>query len=242
LEGITQQRKKNMIVIDTETTGLDPKKHQMVSIAARHIDSGEWFFIFIRLRPGSKVDPDAMKAHRLTAEELETRGSPESLAMLLFEDWLKGLGPQDWCGCNPQFDLGFLLAAFRRAEMSSSLSRRPVCVQTLAWMAHRMGKIVLPWGGDGLCSRSLDSILKALGLSRKWPTHDAVEDVELTGTAFRLLTLKITSGPGMVRPGYPLDWRDQVERMFPEIVCPDRWHELPESVRNSVLDRKQGGV
>jgi len=241
LEGITQ-RKKNMIVIDTETTGLDPHRHQMVSIAARHIDSGAVFSVYIRLRPGVTVDLSAMMVHCLTAEELEARGVPESLAMLQFEDWLKGLGPQDWCGCNPQFDLGFLLAAFGRAGMRASLSRRPVCVQTLAWMAHRMGKIVLPWGGDGLCSRSLDSILKALGLSRRGATHDAVEDVELTGTAFRRLTLMITSGPAMVRPGYPLDWRDQVERMFPEIVCPDRWHELPESVRNSVLDRKQGGV
>lgn len=224
-----------MIVIDTETTGLDPSRHRMVSLAALHIESGGEFYTLIRLSDDAEEDLNAMRVHGLSREELSRMGREEAEAMRVFGDWLMSYGRQEWCGVNPHFDKGFLEAAFMRAGVDAKLSRKPVCIQTMAWLAHCLGRIRLRIGYDGLPSRSLDSILSATGMARSGIRHSGIEDVRLTGAVFDFLMKRIFPATPRLSE-VPSDWRRRVEEMFPEINIPMSWHELDASVRNAVLE------
>lgn len=181
-----------MLVIDTETGGLDAGRCALVSVAALHLESGAEFSLVIRPHAGLEIDAEALGVHGFTPDYLETFGMEEGQAMRMFAMWLHVFGKHDWCGCNPHFDRAFVDAAFARHGIEKRLDRRPVCLQTMAWLAHAMKKISLPIGRDGLPKRSLDAILEALGLARGSEMHDALEDAKLTGAAFRQLHAKIS--------------------------------------------------
>jgi DNA polymerase III epsilon subunit-like protein len=173
-----------MLVVDTETGGLDPARHALVSIGAIHMESGAEFSMLIRPADGLELEDQAVKVHGLSAEHLEQHGVDEEVAMVAFASWLRVFGPQDWMGANPDFDRGFIAAAFRRHRIMGDVPRRPVDVQAvawLAWLAWRLGALALPCGRNGLVKRSLDALLEAVGLSRgESGVHDALEDARLT--------------------------------------------------------------
>jgi DNA polymerase III epsilon subunit-like protein len=186
-----------MIIVDTETGGLDPEHDALLSVAAIHIESGSEFYHYVRPYPSFRCNPDAEKKHGISIEFLESQGLVEADVMSRFSAWLTSLAPQDWAGCNPAFDQRFLDAAFERSGLTFRMGRRPVCIQTVAYMADRLGAITLPSSSDGLKSRSLDSILLALGLSRPSTLHDALEDCRYTMHALQQLLMRL-------RPAFPI--------------------------------------
>ncbi len=177
-----------MLVIDTETGGLDPARCALVSVAAVHAESGAEFSLLIKPHAGLELEPQAMAVHGYSQEHLEEYGMDEAVAMQVFSCWLHVFDRGEWAGCNPNFDRGFLDVAFARHGIEKRMGRRPIEVQTVAWLAHQLGKVVLPLGRDGMPKRSLDAILQALGISRATDRHDALEDCRLTLAAFKQLT------------------------------------------------------
>jgi DNA polymerase III epsilon subunit-like protein len=93
---------------------------------------------------------------------------------------------EDWMGANPAFDVGFLRAAKKRTGAKLRIQQRVINLQDLAWMADRLGVIELP-EKNGRRSRSLDSILESLGMTRGTldGPHDALEDCLATFRAWR---------------------------------------------------------
>ena len=181
-----------MLVIDTETGGLDHRRCALVSIGAIHMESGAEFSMLIRPHSGMDLDAEAMAVTGITREQLEQNGTDEGDALRLFAGWMHVFGKQEWCGCNPSFDQGFVDAGFARHGIEKRLPRRAIDLQTVAWVAHSMRKISLPYGRDGMPKRSLDAILAAVGLSRATGRHDALEDARLTLAAFRFIYAKIS--------------------------------------------------
>ena len=183
-----------MLVIDTETGGLDAGRCALLGVAAIHLESGAEFSLLIRPHVSLDLDAEALEVNGLTMDHLLAVGTDEGEAMQTFAMWLHVFGPQEWFGCNPSFDQRFLEAAFARHEVKARLRRGAVCVQTLAWAAHSLGKLLLPVGKDGLPKRSLDAILGGLGLARESMKHDALEDCRLTLAAFRELVSRLSGG------------------------------------------------
>ena len=181
-----------MLVIDTETGGLDWRRCALVSVAAIHMESRAEFSMVIRPHDGLDLDPEALAVNGYTRDYLVANGVEEGEAMRLFAMWLHVFGKQEWCGCNPAFDQAFVDTAFERHAIEKRLPRRAIDLQTLAWMAHTMRVLTLPIGNDGLPKRSLDAIIEAVGLSRATDKHDALEDARLTLAAFRLIHAKIS--------------------------------------------------
>jgi ribonuclease T len=170
-----------MLIIDTETGGLNPETDALLSVAAIHVESGAEILIMIAPAPGLQLTEEALKVNGLDPELLAKEGMPEKEAIGLLSMWLGIFGKQEWAGCNPEFDRGFIDAAFTRSGLKNRLPRRPIDVQTVAWTAYAAGLLDLPKNPHtGLPTRSLDGILKALGLARSSEKHDALEDAQLT--------------------------------------------------------------
>ena len=70
----------NPIFYDLETSGLDPKKHEIIQIAAYSPNSGEYLDIYVEFDV-SKADPDALKLNKY---DPSTPRMPLKEALLLF--------------------------------------------------------------------------------------------------------------------------------------------------------------
>jgi DNA polymerase-3 subunit epsilon len=120
------------IVIDTETTGLDPHAgHRIVEIAAlelvHHVPTGRRFHCYVN--PERDMPTDAYAVHGLTAEFLA--GHPPFAAMV--DDFLAFVADDPLVIHNAEFDLAFLnveLARLGRPNLTApsvdtlSLARR----------------------------------------------------------------------------------------------------------------------
>lgn len=179
-----------MIILDTETGGLDPATDALVAVALFDTSTNESLHLLVQPAEGLRLDPEAEAVHGLTREKLELDGLPEKEVCDQVEAWMKARKATDWCGHNPSFDKGFVNAAMQRCGKKYRLPYRCIDLGTLAWVADKLNAIRLPLDKNGRPSRSLDSVLQALDKSRIGHHHDAFHDAQLTGFAFtRLMTL-----------------------------------------------------
>src|SRR6516164_433349 len=140
------------IVLDTETTGLDPQAgHRVVEIACiellHHIPSGREFHRYVN--PERDMPADAYGVHGLTAEFLASHSPFAAVA----DDLLAFIGSDPVVIHNAEFDLAFLNMELAR------LDRAPIAiphVDTLAIARQRYPGA--PASLDALCRRfAIDS-------------------------------------------------------------------------------------
>ena len=155
------------VVLDTETTGLDPASgHRVVEIGAvelvNHIPSGKRFQRY--LDPERDMPEDAERVHGLTRAFLagHRRFAEEADAMLAF------IGDAKLVMHNATFDLGFLNAELERID------RPPIPVaQTVDTLALARRK----YPG---APASLDALCRRFGIDRSArEKHGALLDAEL---------------------------------------------------------------
>jgi DNA polymerase-3 subunit epsilon len=135
------------IVIDTETTGLDPNDgHRIVEIAClelmHHVPTGRSFHCYVN--PERDMPPDALLVHGLTAEFL----AEQPLFASVVEELAAFIGDDRLVIHNAEFDMAFLNAELTR------LGRPPLAapfVDTLAVARRRFPGA--PASLDALCRR-----------------------------------------------------------------------------------------
>ena len=135
------------IVLDTETTGLDPTAgHRIVEIACvelmHHIPSGRDFHRYVN--PGRDVPADAHAVHGLSEEFLASHPPFASVA----DELLGFIGSDPLVIHNAEFDLAFLNAELARVGRSLLA---PAHVDTLALARQRYPGA--PASLDALCRR-----------------------------------------------------------------------------------------
>jgi DNA polymerase-3 subunit epsilon len=189
---------RKLVVIDTETGGLDPSEHSILSLAAVVWVDGaiEGKFQVVVHEPNMSVTLEALRINGFTKEILETEGvSPVTAAHDL-------RSRVTLAGHNVGFDLGFLKRLYRLAGMStkeyeSRFSHRALCTQTLALALEAAGRCDFKSTGlNGLCEYFGIAIREGGARGR----HDALEDA--TATA-KLLTkeLALIRDPRKDAPG-----------------------------------------
>jgi DNA polymerase-3 subunit epsilon len=135
------------IVVDTETTGLDPNSgHRIVEIAAielmHHVPTGRRFHCYVN--PERDMPPDAYAVHGLTAEFLA--GHPTFATAIA--EFLAFVGDDPLVIHNAEFDVAFLNAELARAGLSKLSSP---FVDTLSMARRRFPGA--PASLDALCRR-----------------------------------------------------------------------------------------
>jgi DNA polymerase-3 subunit epsilon len=135
------------IVVDTETTGLDPNQgHRIVEIAAielmHHVPTGRRFHCYVN--PERDMPADAYAVHGLTAEFLADHPPFPSV----IGDFLAFVGDDPLVIHNAEFDIAFLNAELVRAGMPTLSSP---FVDTLSLARRRFPGS--PASLDALCRR-----------------------------------------------------------------------------------------
>src|SRR5713226_10261902 len=103
------------VVIDTETTGLDPQAgHRIVEIACleliHHVPTGRSFHRYVN--PERDMPADALAVHGLTAEFL----ARQPLFAAVLDELFAFIGFDPLVIHNAEFDLAFLNAELARLE------------------------------------------------------------------------------------------------------------------------------
>lgn len=135
------------IVLDTETTGLDPRVgHRIIEIACvellHHIPTGRDFHRFVN--PGRDIPDDAHAIHGLTEEFLAAHPPFEAIV----DELLAFIGSDPLVIHNAEFDLGFLNAELARIGRAVLV---PTHIDTLIMARQRYPGA--PASLDALCRR-----------------------------------------------------------------------------------------
>jgi DNA polymerase-3 subunit epsilon len=136
------------IVLDTETTGLDPANgDRLIEIGCieivNRIPTGREYHCY--LNPEREVHPDAVAVHGLTSEFLQDKPGFADIA----DEFLAFIADAPLVAHNATFDLGFLNAELERASRPVLSANRIVDTLALARRRHPAGPNTL----DALCKR-----------------------------------------------------------------------------------------
>lgn len=187
------------IVLDTETTGLDPYQgHRVVEIGCvelvNRIPSGQTFHAYFN--PERDVPAEAFAIHGLSTEFLKDK----PLFAHIADDLLAFLGDAPLVIHNAAFDIGFLNAEFERLSRPAIARERMVDTLLIARRKHAGASNRL----DDLCARySIDN-------SRR-TKHGALLDAELLAEVYveligaRQAQLVLAQSTGLRQaPGAPI--------------------------------------
>ncbi len=135
------------IVLDTETTGLDPTAgHRIIEIACvellHHVPTGRNFHRYVN--PGRDIPDDAHAVHGLTEEFLAAHPPFEAIV----DEFLAFIGSDQLVIHNAEFDLAFLNAELDRVGRPTLT---PTHVDTLVMARQRYPGA--PASLDALCRR-----------------------------------------------------------------------------------------
>ena len=171
---------KKIVVLDVETTGLDPTRHEMLQIGAIVVDP-------ITMEHVASVDIEVQPEHLQTADPkaLEInhyhpgcRKNEKKLrhALILTSRIIKDA---TLCGHNIKFDLGFLEAGYKECGLRMpKMDYHTIDTASLAWPLYQAGKIE---------SLSLSSLAGYLGITHSF-AHDAFHDAYTTWRVLSELT------------------------------------------------------
>lgn len=170
------------VVLDTELTGLDPRKDDIVSIGAirmagGRIELGQTFHELVR--PRTALDGRSVVIHGITPSQVAGKPSIDEV----LPDFLRFCGGDILVGHCLSIDLSFLNREARR--LSGAPFRNPV-VDTLSlygWLRHHRAEnpiFSVPLNGN----LRLFDMAKAFGIPVRG-AHDALADAFITAQLFQ---------------------------------------------------------
>jgi DNA polymerase-3 subunit epsilon len=184
------------IVLDTETTGIDPAQgHRVIEIGAVELVdrklTGNHFHEYIQ--PERDIPLEAIEIHGITPEFL----ADKPVFAAIGPAFLRFVAGAELVIHNAPFDLGFLNAELLRLDASQALLEAQCSIVDTLWMARRKHP------GQ---KNSLDALCKRYGVDNAQRTlHGALLDAELLADVYLHMTGGQThlslQGEGLSQPG-----------------------------------------
>ncbi|HEY7902105.1 MAG TPA: DNA polymerase III subunit epsilon [Casimicrobiaceae bacterium] len=166
------------LILDTETTGLDPKLgHRIIEVAVLELvdrrPSGR--HLHFRVDPEREIDAGATEVHGITWDDL--RGKPRFAECVAeFVEFARGA---EWVIHNAPFDVAFLDAEFARLGM-------PACAAVAACVTDTLALARDTFPGK---RNSLDALCERFGVDNTQRNfHGALLDAQLLAEVWLALT------------------------------------------------------
>ncbi len=180
----TPIKEVTFVVFDTETTGTDPGRAELVSIGALKVRSMEIDLstAFHRFVKPSSLTRTSVEIHGITLEELSRKGEDELRVVEDFLDYIRG---SVLVGFNVRFDV----------KMIEKVSLRHFRIPILNYRVD----VFHLWRRSGKEGKSLKEIAYDLDV----PTagiHSALDDAYITALVFLKLTYRMRDEPLSVLP------------------------------------------
>lgn len=172
-----------MIVLDIETTGIDPLRHCMLSLGAVDFDTGDEFYGECQVYPDRIIDDFALGINGFTREQCTDKNKPYPFGLYVsFLMWAAGREPLLAGQQVGSFDAKFLRVIHDtyNGEVIAPwpFGHRTVDLHSVAYSKFRK-------------SMKLDEILVACGLDPEPKPHNALTGAKLEAECFKHLFITV---------------------------------------------------
>lgn len=167
-----------MIVLDIETTGLDPRKACMLSLGAVDYDSGQEFYGECRVYPWSDVSPVSLEINGFTLDQIHDCSKPKAVDLYIdFYKWSEQFPDKLLAGHNiGHFDVLFLE---HYHQLQGVVGKWPFGYRTLDLHSVAFAKLGKSLSHEGIC--------EAMGLPKEPRPHNALTGARSERDAIKLL-------------------------------------------------------
>ena len=136
---------QRLVVLDTETGGLDAAQHSILTLGLVSWDGAHQIELLIA-EPTFHTNPRSMEVNKIDLDQVRREGLSPSEACDALEAFLSKIsGPRPLlvAGHNISFDLSFIRRLYRIAErpLPEAFSHRSVDTHTLLWALVSMGRL-----------------------------------------------------------------------------------------------------
>jgi DNA polymerase-3 subunit epsilon len=164
-----------VIVLDIETTGIDPSVNGIASIGAIMLSGESPFYQEVCIDDDLKVDAKALEINGFTLESLKDSNKPTMARTTRdFTDWATHAKDTIVCAWNAKFDVEFLAVEYERAHMYWPFGYRVVDLHSIVhFLMSNTGDGFVP-AHDGITTIGLNYALKWCGLPEEPEPHNAL--------------------------------------------------------------------
>lgn len=167
------------IVLDTETTGLDPSQgHKIIEIGCVELVdrklTGRHYHQYIQ--PNRDIDEGAMEVHGITNEFLQDK----PIFQNIYQDFLNFIGNSQLVIHNAPFDVGFLDAELKALNIKA---------QTIEQRGSVLDSLAIARNKHPGQKNNLDALCKRYGVDNSArDLHGALLDAEILADVYLLMT------------------------------------------------------
>ncbi len=135
----------HIVILDTETGGLDPLEHSLMSVGLVTGDGERRLELHVA-EPDIRTTPRALEVNRLDPAWIRAHGLPPAAAVEAIEGFLNALPvprPVLVAGHNVAFDVAFLRRLYRQAgrPLPEDFGHRTIDTHTLLWALTTRGRL-----------------------------------------------------------------------------------------------------
>lgn len=177
-----------MIVLDVETTGLDPRRHSIVEVGAIDFDCpGNYFNERCQIWDGAEIDFNALYINGLTRDEIQDKAILNQKELISrFSSWMNNIEDKTIAGQNVDFDMEFLNESSRRCGLNFTPGKRKVDQHSIVY-AHFLKRNIKPPLKDGFSDLNSDLIMNYVGLPSEPKPHRAINGAKFEAEALSRL-------------------------------------------------------
>jgi len=177
-----------MIIIDSETTGIDPAKHSVVSIGAIDFcNPTSQFYQECRMWKGAEILEQALAINGFTPEGVrDLKKKTLENVMREFLKWMETIEDQTIAGENPAFDRDFLKASAEKYSIIWTPGYRTIDLHAICY-AHLLKREIKPPIKNKRTNLITDDILNYVGLPAEPRPHNALTGAKMEAEAFSRL-------------------------------------------------------
>ncbi|MFA4953221.1 MAG: 3'-5' exonuclease [Candidatus Pacearchaeota archaeon] len=177
-----------MIIVDVETSGLNPLKHSILSIGAvDFFNPSNQFYGECKIPEGAEIDEKALEINGFSQEEII---NPEKMELNeLISDffvWAEKIKPKILSGHNIHFDVSFLKSAFYKSGLPWVFGHRTVDLHSEGFTHHLKTGREIPIKDDRPNITS-DFIHNYVGLPEEPKPHNALIGAKMEAESFSRL-------------------------------------------------------
>jgi len=177
-----------MIVVDVETTGVDPSQNSLVSIGALDFDNpNDQFYQECHIWKGAKVSDESFPINGFKESDIvdPTKSSDEDIVKSFLE-WASSKKDKTLAGENPSFDRDFIRLTASRYHLNWPMAYRTLDLHSICY-SHIVKAGKTPPVKNGHSGLNLESILEYCGIPGYSLPHNALTDVKLEAECFSRL-------------------------------------------------------
>jgi len=175
-----------MVIIDLETSNLDPQTGSIISIGGLDFDNPEiTFYGECRVRSNTDINPKSLEITGFTIEQIHD-SNKQSVTDLIkkFLNWLYELKDQTIAGQNVHWDADYLRVELKRSGFDDiKIGHRIIDLHSICFAKMIELNFPIPMRNNRT-DINLDTILTFCGLEARLGAHNALEDCKLEAECF----------------------------------------------------------